>query len=252
MLKGRTLRRFLEDRYEPHYLATRPSGSATKARIVAAWADLLDEDIAALTKAQIDAIRAKRRAKGILPQTINRDVTALKALLSRAVEWGMLDRHPLTSMSQMQEEDDKRVRYLSDEERKRLYKALPKAPPHLRALTLVALNTGLRRGELFNLQWRDLRDGGIYIRAGTTKTRKAAFVPLNKPAQEALMEWRGRGNVVPLGGLVFPSPKDPTKRANTLKRAWRTLMKAAKITDFTFHDCRHDLASRLIQSGVDL
>lgn len=249
---ARTLRAFLDDRYAPDYLSTRPSGAATKARIKASWAELLDTDIAKLTKAQIDAIRAKRRAAGLMPQTINRDVTALKALLSKALEWGVIERHPLANMSQMQEEDDKRVRYLADDERERLYAVLPKAPEHLRALTLVALNTGLRRGELFNLQWGDARDGGLYVRAAGTKTRKAGFVPLNKAAQEALKEWRGGDNVVALSGYVFPSPKDATQRANTLKRSWRTLMKAAKIDDFTFHDCRHDFASRLVQSGMNI
>lgn len=250
--EARTLRRFLADRYSPHYLATRPSGAATAARIEAAWAGLLDTDIAVLTKGQIDTIRAKRRAAGIKPQTINRDVTALKALLAKAVEWGVLQAHPLAAMSQMQEEDDKRVRYLTEEERKRLFAALPHAPQYLKAMTIVALNTGLRRGELFNLQWTDIRDDGIYVRAGTTKTRKAAFVPLNKTGTDALREWRESSDVVPIAGLVFPSPKDATKRCNTFKRAWKTLTTKAKLQDFTFHDCRHDFASRLVQSGIDL
>ena len=115
------------------------------------------------------------------PRSINRDIQRLQSVLSRAVEWGVLDRHPFKGLKPMKTDKVGRVRFLSADEEKALRAALEtrednlrtararfnswrvargKKPlperagsniDHLRPLVLVALNTGLRRGELLGL-----------------------------------------------------------------------------------------------------
>src|SRR5690606_122268 len=63
---------------------------------------------------------------------------------------------------------------------------------HLMPLVLVAMNTGLRRGELFGLSWSDVNLPGnlLTVTAGNAKSRKARHVPLNAEAAAALHCWK--------------------------------------------------------------
>ncbi len=117
------------------------------------------------------AIRAhvtRRRGKGKTPQTLNRDRVALMGLLNQAVQDGIIEANPLAKWRPLKTENDTRVRWLGqrdkDEdikdsdgnklsERHRFMEALTKQDDLIRTLVEVAMNTGLRRGELFGLTW---------------------------------------------------------------------------------------------------
>jgi integrase len=112
------------------------------------------------------------------------------------------------------------------------------------------LHTGLRRGEVFSLCWEDidLDSPILHVRAANAKSSKDRYIPLNKDVVTLLKGWRLRsGN---REGLVFRNPAGYQLR--DIKRQWIKLMKAAEISDFRFHDLRHDFASRLVQASVDL
>ena len=170
--------------------------------------------------------------------------------------------------------DNARVRYLYPEEETRLraalvkrdrdgiagrnrgnahrasrgYELLPTRPrggyfDHLTPLTLTALNTGLRRGELVTLEWPDvdLPAKRLLVRAAAAKGGKSRHVPLNKEALDVLTHWQKQvGNV----GRVF--------NVRDVKTAWHALMTAAAIEGFNFHDLRHSFASKLVMASVDL
>jgi integrase len=77
-------------------------------------------------------------------------------------------------------------------------------------------------------------------------------VPLNREALEVLTAWRASVGE-PEAGLVFPGRSDSADgRLSDLKKAWAPVVKAAKLSRFRFHDCRHTFASRLAMNGVDL
>src|SRR5262249_8738303 len=151
--------------------------------------------------------------------------------------------------------------YLTDAERGRLIAALEdakKTPAYLRSLVLIALHTGLRRGELFGMRWANIKNGVLHVAAATSKVRKSRHVPLNATALAVFAKWRKSlgENVIKLDGLVWPSsrsskgnPKGGARFTN-FKRSWTSLLKRAEVTGFRFHDCRHDFASRLVQSGT--
>ena len=112
----------------------------------------------------------------------------------------------------------------------------------------LALNTGMRQGELLKLKWEniDLERGSITIIQGKTLRRKT--IAINEPARGAL-EWP-RANCY--GDLLFMWPwGDPIGKV-TVYDAFKKACSAAKIENFRFHDLRHTFASHLVMQGVDL
>ena len=121
---------------------------------------------------------------------------------------------------------------------------------HLQPIVLLALNTGLRRSELFHLRWEDIdfEAKWLTVRGVSAKNGQTRRVPLNAEALSTLETWRklakdGEPRVFPgVGGGSL----------NRVDRAWRRLKKGADLQNFRFHDLRHHFASRLVQSGVPL
>jgi integrase len=114
---------------------------------------------------------------------------------------------------------------------------------HLAPVVLLAINTGLRRGELLALEWNDINLDArmLTVRRENAKSGKQRHVPLNVEAMNALTQWAAQGAC---SGSVF--------KVSSIKSAWCTLLTSAGIADFRFHDLRHHFASRLVMAGVDL
>jgi integrase len=141
------------------------------------------------------------------------------------------------------------VRFLSDEERDALLSACKASSnPWLYTCVVVALSTGMRKGELMGLHWRDvdLQAGRITLRE--TKNGQIRVVPLAGPALALLRE---HAKVRRLDtDLLFPgarkgSPVD-------LRTPWETALKRAGIENFRWHDLRHSTASYLAMNGASL
>ena len=81
--------------------------------------------------------------------------------------------------------DDCRTRRLEPGEEARLFKH---APPHLQALITAALETGMRRGELLTLRWRDVKWNAnvLLLPAEITKTDEARDVPMTQRLKAVL------------------------------------------------------------------
>lgn len=266
-----TLGQYLDGLYYPHILATAKAGKATKAAIERQFSHLRTKRMDRITAAVFDKFRAQRMLAGRKPATVNRDLDRIKAALGQAVKWGILDKNPLAGVHRVARGIGKRVRYLSDAERAALDKALrareaeAKAKrarfndwrvqrhmeplpaifgycDHFTPMVLLALNTGMRRGELTKVTWADVdfKAKVATVRAGYAKSGHERHIPLNRSALTVLRLWR---RVHPAGRL-FP--------VASVSTAWATLMKDAGIVDFRFHDCRHDFASRLAMADVSL
>jgi integrase len=267
--EARTLRVFLEGKYWNDYLKHARSGLATKKRILSAWAPLLDADMATLEVQDAIEHRNDRRDEGVSPQTLNRDRIALLAMVNKAREWKLIAANPLDdpAFKPLKTEDDRRVRWLGQRddqedvrdqagrkvgERARFAAALEHAdtPVYLRQLCILAQNTGLRRGELFKLKWSSvsIRRSELVVTAATAKSAKTRHVPLNAAARAVLEEV---DNVRHVSGYVFVNTETGAP-FTTLKKSWAALAQRAQLEDFTFHDLRHDFASRLVQAGVNL
>jgi integrase len=123
---------------------------------------------------------------------------------------------------------------------------------HLRPIVLLALNTGLRRGELLALMWKDvnMKTKWITVAGQTSKNNQTRRVPLNAEAAAILEGWNRQSKGSLTGSYVFAGSKG--KRMTAITTAWRSLRRMARLRNFHFHDLRHHFASRLVQSGVDL
>ena len=275
-----TLRDFIDTHYAPWAKEHQKAGQATVDALEPVFASLYDRELRTISAFDIERIKSARLRKGRKPSTVNRDLDRIRGVLSRAVDWHFLPEHPLRSVKRAKGGDDSRVRYLTTDEGRALRTALgareaqrrksresgnawceqrggegrPMWPAdgftdYLMPMVLVALNTGMRRGELFSLEWQsvNLERAMVTVTAGNAKSRKARHIPLNGEAHDVLTRWgkqRGRK------GLVFPSPEGG--RLTNINKSWDGIVTDAELSDFRFHDLRHDFASKLVMAGVDL
>jgi hypothetical protein len=131
--RSHTLGTFIDDIYAPWASANRKDGANACKRIKSSFRELLKQRLKDLNSFQVERWRNRRlKAKSMKIATINRNIAMLKAALSRAVEWNLLDEHPLRRVKLLREDSRAKVRYLSDDEDQRLYDALDAREERLR------------------------------------------------------------------------------------------------------------------------
>src|SRR5262249_27718529 len=139
-------------------------------------------------------------ARPIAVSTVNRYMKLLHAALRLGVKRGLLLTNPAASV-ELARENNARNRCLSHDEETALLKALP---PWLRPLVVVALNTGMRRGELLGLRWADVDLASGQLRIKRDKTGDGRWVALNSEALKGLRAAKHQPIVSP---LVFCTPE---------------------------------------------
>lgn len=116
--------------------------------------------------------------------------------------------------------------------------------PYFRTLIILAIETGVRRGELLGLQWADVSHNRRVISLSMTKNGASREVPLSQRAFDTLMDWKSRAEIHQ--ATVFPmSP-------GALEQAWRRLLARSGVTALRFHDLRHEGVSRLFERGLNV
>jgi len=202
------------------------------------------------------------------PATVNRYLAALSHALNIAVnEWGWLVDTPLRKVKKPTEPRG-RIRFLSDDEadssgetidgeRTRLLKACEESDnPYLYIVVVLALCTGMRRGEIMGLTWDDVDIHQGRITLYETKNGEIRVVPLVGKALALLKEHSKVRNLKT--SLVFPGKPlrsddgELFYKPIDLRAPWLAALKKAKIEDFHFHDLRHSAASYLAMNGASL
>ncbi len=282
-----TLGAFIEKRYAPWALQHHSSAAKTLSEMKNHFGKWFDKPMTDINPWLVGTWRTAELKKGRKPTGINRKAGALRGILSRAVEWGVLDTHPLAGMKALKIDKSPKKRYLSPEEEKRLRIALDERQEaqrkdrasfnqwraarnkplldtldcpytdYLKPLVLLALNTGLRRGELFQLTWHDINIKGrtLTVQGSGAKTGQTRHVPLNDEAFDVLAAWRNQANS---NELVFPNP-NTGKQFDNIQTSWETILVQAGLSfpkghpkRFTFHDLRHTFASNLVMNDVSI
>ena len=183
------------------------------------------------------------------PATANRYMTVLSHLFTVAVnDWELLENHPMKKLSKLKEPRG-RVRFLDDNERKRLLEACKQSKHDaLYTIVVLALSTGARRGEITNLRWSDIDFKRQIITLHETKNGERRILPLTGHAYECMKQHEKIRHIAT--DFVFPS--SDSKQITNIQFAWDKAVEVAKIQDFRFHDLRHSAASYLAMNGASL
>lgn len=275
-----SLRDFIEDAYMPWFKAHHKGHEKTQHTLSNNFDPIMSQRLDAITGRDLEQIRTGWMQAGNKASTVNRKMGSISGVFSRAVEWGYIDTHPLAKLKQLKVDSKGVIRYLAADETKRLRDALDARQDemrveresantwrtdrhrelmpsllelpftdHLKPMVLVSLNTGMRRGELFDLKWSAVNfdTKTITVAGATTKTSDTRHIPMNKEALGVLEAWKKQVKKSP---YVFPGQDGG--RFEDVKSAWLKLLERAQIDGFRWHDMRHDFASRLVMAGVPL
>ena len=192
-----------------------------------------------------------RQTAGASPATIVKELGLLRRMFNVArKQWKWKLENPVSDI-ELPKVRNERVRYLSEDEHGRLFKALDEAKDKwLRGLVITALGTGLRLSNLCSLQWReiDLMNKMIIIEAEKMKNDEYLGIPFPENVHRELCALQ---RVKSLGGYVFHDKGEPLYPVK-VQRAFRQALKAARVANFRFHDLRHCYCSALRQRNVDL
>ncbi len=174
--------------------------------------------------------------------TVNYHLSVLSKILSLAVDAGLLESNPSQKVKKFRL-NNQRMRVLSPEEETRLLAALS-GNELTSSIVTVALHSGMRRGEIFNLKWLDIDFSRGTIEIRESKSGKKRLVPMNRTIREVLK------NRERFGDYIFPNPRTGTK-LNSVKKSFCNAVGKAGIENFCFHDLRHTAATRMADVGAD-
>jgi len=232
-------------RSDPHW---KPSGRETvrvylKARILPAFGKMpLDrigpEDVAAW----FDAASKDK------PGAANRALEILRAMMFRAEEWGLRERHTNPCLGIVFNPRKKVARFLDTDELARLGRALnaheARWPEAVAAIRLLVL-TGCRRSEVLNLRWRNIGADALNLEDSKTGPRA---VPLGEAARAVIDALPGRRKPA-----AFLFPRHAEKRGTgSFGCCWRTVCADADLGRLRLHDLRHTAASQAVMAGENL
>ena len=182
------------------------------------------------------------RTKQVSPATVNREVACLKHMFNLAIKWKKTSINPVKEVRFFREEKHN-LRWLTEREEERL---LPKCFSHLRPVVIVAIYTGMRKGELMDLTWDKIDFDKNTITVDRTKIGEGRRLPMNKTMKETLLTLKLDR---PDAKYVFGKRDEPI---GNFKKAWNAAVRRAGIPQIRFHDLRHTFGTRLALKGVDI
>lgn len=230
-------------RYADSVSPTKRSSVSEVARINALLRrDIVHRTLAMLTSSDLATYRDER-LKVVSPATVIRELNTISHALDTARrDWGIhLADNPVKLVRRPKAPKGRTRRLGTDEEAKLLAAADAGRSRYMRPLIILALETGMRRGELLGLTWEnvDLDNGVAHL--PLTKNGDSRDVPLSKRARATLAASGAAhtGQIIPMTG-------------NAVRLAWERLVSRAGLLDLHFHDLRHEAVSRLFEKGLCL
>lgn len=193
---------------------------------------------------QIERYKIKRLKDEVMPATINRELALLKHMFTMGMKWSKLKSNPAKEVKLLDGEVE-RVRYLMPDE---VQTVLSNCNEFLRPIVTVAVNTGLRKGELLGLKWENvnLELGIISIMKTNTKNKVRKDIPMNEIVRATIEEIERKGQ------YVFCKEDGKPFKYSGVRKSFEKAVRESGIEDFRFHDLRHTFASSLVMEGIDI
>jgi len=246
----------------PEYMAWAKANKASwmvderhLARFALEWPGKMLSEI---TPAMIEQYKSKRcqaalvRGVGIVSKSeVDHELAILKAFFYKAIKWGKAISNPVKQVGYFKV-DNTRHKYLDQKQIGALLAGCVGRQAYLKPIITLALNTGMRKGEILALRWQDIdyKNRVIYIRQA--KSGEGRQAPMNNAVMDAL---RSRMTVE---SVISPNPESFVfchgngARLKSMQGGFNIVMEQAGIRGFRFHDLRHTFASHLAASGVEI
>lgn len=219
--------------------------------------------LSSITVKDVDIYKLRRLEKGMKPGTIKRELNVIRNLFNQARKWKKFFGENPVSLSGMPEVHDQKERVLSIEEEKLLVESIPE---EFKGIILIALNTGMRLGEILGLKWQwiDLDERFIKLHQTHTKTKKSRKVPINTTVWRILSEKKLKSR---RNEFVFQEATDTNRKdrissderkkfesylLGKLRRSFKKACEQAEINGLRFHDLRHTVGTRLGEEGIPI
>ena len=209
----------------------------------------------------------QEKLKVLSPRTVVYVHVTLHKTLQQALKWNLIPRN-VTELVDPPRITKEEVTPLTSEEVSTLFETVKGSP--LEALYVLAVTTGLRKGELLGLKWSDVdldvgllqvkrslsltREGPVMVPPKTAKGRRnvgmsrLAVVALRK---HKLLQDEQRSLWTKDHGLVFPNDAgEPRRSRNVINVCFGRVKKKGNLPDVRFHDLRHTCATLLLTKGV--
>jgi integrase len=194
-----------------------------------------------ITRSKTITKRGTIRAKA----TVNRELELLSRIFTLAMSNRLVRYNPVSEVEHLKGEV-RRTRYLLPEEEDRLMAQLTGKRSHLRLIILIALHTGMRRGEILRLKKSDLDFHRGEIRVTQTKIDEDRTITMNETLRAELLSH--------CSGLtsdcLFVNPRTG-RSIGDIKNAFTSACNDAGIEGLRFHDLRHTASTRMGEAGVD-
>jgi len=179
-----------------------------------------------------------------------RELNTIFNLFHKAARWGYIQKSPCRGIKELKEKRSTVPKFLSSDEITRLVSV---CPPKIYALVYLAIYTGCRQSELFNLEWSDIgfERGQIIIQNKEnwpTKGYRHRVIPINENIIDVLLEQRK----VSQGRYVFSQENGKKLNKVKIRRTFEKAMREAGISSTDFKILRHTYASHLVMKGVDI
>jgi integrase len=224
-----------------------------------------------LTPAHVRSLHREKLDSGLSPATVRKIHSTLHKALSQAVADGLIPRNAADVKAPRPAPEE--MRPLSETEARTFLEAAREAEDRFEALYILAITTGLRRGELLGLRWDDadlergtlrvgralVREGGRYV-VGETKTKRGrrrvnltprTVAALKAHRRQQLEERVRNSGLYDDRGLIFATNVGtPLNPENLVKRSFKPLLAKAELPEIRFHDLRHTCATLLLGRSV--
>ena len=212
------------------------------------------QPIKAVSPLHLERVKKNMTDAGRAPRSIHYCLAVVRQVFNHARRLGLFQGEPPTSKVKSPKTDNRRLRFLTQEEASDLLAALDEVSPTTRDMALLSLHSGMRAGEIFGLTWADvdLKQGLLTLR--DTKSGRTRHAYMTK-AVKAMLKSLSRGKP---DELVFPARTG--ERRVQISQAFRRVVEAQGLNEglsdsrqkVTFHTLRHTYASWLVMQGTPL
>ena len=208
--------------------------------------------LGSIDKQDIVLLKEELLAKGRAASTVNHYLNALSQLYQIAInEWGLKLNNPISGIKRMPEPQGRMKRLSKEAEVTLLCYCIRLKLSYLADMIIVALETGMRCGEILSMRWEDVDFINRRVLLRHTKNGDSRQVPLTSRAKEVFEKLTSQNT----SDLVFPHCRWAIRRhfIRVVKESAKTHKGAQNpFTDLRFHDLRHEALSRLSDKGLNV